>query len=1290
MRRILTAGMAVLVVAGLLGVPRAVAAPSPSPSPRAVTESAVQQGKRDELLGKGWQLSDDRVWTTSGDANGLHVLVADAKTGYAWRTAATLRQGPVGEVDQWIGNACATESGQRLVVVYAPRSFTNTGELFDRGGFTAVVDLNSGEVRDLPVRTSLAYFNPGCGTGERAVLTQAGDDDLGKTGLITLDAVNGSLGERVEVPGQLTSAVPTRDGIVGADRDAVVRVAADGQRTVLADTSGVPSRLTPDGSGGLVFMDLDGAADRTRVRRAVSTAGTTKPATTTLAHGSLGDLGVTAGSGRKVFITGAASRVESLPPVVAKLDVPEDAVVSTGGEAVVTKVLTSKNADPRLRAVDPDEAQPVSIEAKSTKTGKSLEFAVSPDTAPTPAVAERMSAQGSSIDVGYSCAVPRNDPATQVYQPKPKQVEWAADMAVNGKLMVQRPVNWHGNGLGAYKPQELFQPPPLKNTDNGKVPAQVLLGILGQESNLWQASRVVMPGEYGNPLIGNYYGNNIYNNDPDDDWNIDWDKADCGYGVSQMTDGMRKAGHEKPGETALPWQKQKAIATDYAANVAAGLQLLSGKWNLLQDRGVMLNTNNPAAIENWFLSAWAYNSGWHEPGEPDSAGAYGLGWLNNPANPKYAPERHDFGLRPDDFAHPNLWPYEEKVLGFAMYPPSGWEAPGVSVPFFRGAWWSTTSQRATARPQPGRFCTDADQCQWGKEFVPDYPGTGPDNTGDVRGEPAGPCGHLNGAFHDLKCWWHDSVVWKDCQNECGHEYIRYVYPDYEAEPDDGVSYPPQCGVVGLPSTARVVDDVPGGTPTIRVPGCAKTPNAGSFDLSFGINGQHQESAKIDLHQIGGGFGAHFWFSHTNKDDPFEYIRGTWTFGQTVTGWARVFVHVPDHGAQTRQSAYWIDLGNGEKRFRVLPQRIGTNKWVSLGAMPFNGTPKIWLSNQSDDGKSEEDIAWDAVAVAPLPGKPANIIASLGDSYSSGEGASVSGGGDYYPETDVDGLTAITPKFADWRDACHRSTKAWSRMMRLGDSATPIGQRADALDPTVDHRLVACSSARTSAILSKDGPANAVGGKGEFVYHEVAQLDSGWVDADTTLVTLSIGGNDAEFVDVLKSCVVDNPLVPCQTSSLHPDKDSRPLKETEPELIQGKVRASVETVLRQIHAKAPNARIVLAGYPAHIISSSLCLSTGAILPGENEWLGEMGVLMNMQLQAAVNTVAAEGARIRFSDPTPDFDGKGVCGDPELIHGVVVTHTPGDPPNQPVSAQSFHPKIEGAQAYSNALTRTLGTF
>ena len=138
-----------------------------TPPVKAVAES-IPPDQRATTLAKGWEKSTDRAWTTSGDADGFHILVADEAKAYHWRTVATLAE-PGFDTDMWIGNVCVTGSAHHAVVAYAPRTFTNKSDLFDRGAFTAVVDLDTGVVRKLPVQTSLAYFNPSCGTGCRAV-----------------------------------------------------------------------------------------------------------------------------------------------------------------------------------------------------------------------------------------------------------------------------------------------------------------------------------------------------------------------------------------------------------------------------------------------------------------------------------------------------------------------------------------------------------------------------------------------------------------------------------------------------------------------------------------------------------------------------------------------------------------------------------------------------------------------------------------------------------------------------------------------------------------------------------------------------------------------------------------------------------------------------------------------------------------------------------------------------------------------------------------------------------------
>ncbi|MFJ6673306.1 hypothetical protein ACIQMJ_19525 [Actinosynnema sp. NPDC091369] len=931
----------------------------PAPAPKSASPGSVQSAERAAVLGGGWDRSTDRAVTTTGDGTGFHVLVAEARDGYRWRTAASLSE-PGFDTDAWIGNACVTASGDRAVVAYAPRTFTNEAVLNDRGAFTAIVDLTGGPVRKLPVQTSLAYFNPGCGPTETAVLTQGGGEDLTATRLLRLDTVTGELAEPIEVPGQLTSAVPTAEGVVAADSGAVVRVRPDGTRTVLAPANGVPYRLAADADGGVVYAQVEGESAAS-VRRVDPKAGNK---VTELAAGGRTDVSVRSGRGGRVFVTGAGT-AGTATPSVSLVTVPDDVKMSLSGELAVTSVVRTRNPDPRAAPADPTAPQPVDITATSLATNKTFTLSAAPATgagngsAASPALGQTSATAGSPNDPADGdqryCSVARNDPRNQAMQPKPRQVEWAVDQAVRGVLTVQRENNWKNLGMPAYTPQGLF--PPTALDGGGHVPAQVLLGIATQESNTWQAAKFAVPGVTANPLIGNYFGIDYYNDDEGDDWTIRWDKADCGYGVMQITDGMRLAGRERPGETAMPYDKQRAIALDFAANIARGLRMLQDKWNETRRAGLTINNGGADRLENWFFAVWAYNSGFHQ--NPGTGQPWGVGWLNNPVNPRYPADRAPFmETSYADAAHPQHWPYPEKVLGFAGHPIELIESPGTLVHAFRPAWWLTDADRWAVKPPTAQFCDTSNQCVPGKEFPP--------QADEVLGEPAGPCAHKNSAGeYDLKCWYHQPNTWKaNCQDSCGRELLRFD-PGY-AYQEDATSYPPVCSTAGLPSTALVVDNLPQNVPSIR-PGCVKPPSSGTFSFTFRQAPTGNYPGKIDVHQIGAAYGGHFWMSNTHNSDSREAV-GTWTLSQARTGPMKILAHIPDPGARTRLAEYRVNAEGGE-RGRFVNQEGSGNRWVTIGTFMFNGTqPRVSLSNRTADGDGTTRIAWDALAFVPVTGQ----------------------------------------------------------------------------------------------------------------------------------------------------------------------------------------------------------------------------------------------------------------------------------------------------------------------------------
>ncbi|MFJ8041583.1 hypothetical protein ACIRBX_13885 [Kitasatospora sp. NPDC096147] len=1307
-----------------LGIAPARAAPAPAPAPSSAppAPAEVPEGQRSALLGSDWTTSKDRAWTVSGDAEGLHLLVADRRDGYAWRTAASLSE-PGFEADQWIGNACVTGSGERAVVVYAPRTFTNEPELLGRGGFVAVVDLTGGQVTKLPFTTTLAHFNPGCGADEKAVLTQSRGAEFGETRLLELDTTTGRSAEPIAVKGQLTSAVPLRGGgIAAADGARIVRLTAGGGRTTLAEAASVPYYLTPGRDGGLTYLERkgsDGATAEHLPGRALDRAAGHPVAPRRVAEGKRTELGLSRG-GDQVYVVGRPKGSgRNLPDGVSLLpDLPGDAEVSTEGRAVVRHTAWADGQDSRPSGDAPLSAvRPAAVDLRLVDTGKDIGFTVDPTarvsdhaaegSAGSPALPEGVvapegvrSADGQAasrsavrpalgalaqgdpanpVEAERICSVPRNDPRNQAMQPKPRQVEWAVDQAVTGNLdaKVQRPANWKNLGMPAYKPQSLVSSLPLEG--GGRVPAQILLGVAAQESNLWQAARSAVPGVTANPLIGNFYGVDVYNENPADDWVVDWAKADCGYGVTQVTDHMRMAGREGgKGGTAWDYESiQRPVALDYTANIAVGLTILQSKWNETRAAGLTVNNGDPSKLENWFFALWAYNTGFNPQfpgGEP-----WGLGWVNNPANPIWDAGRGSFlDASPSDAARPQNWPYPEKVLGFAAHGFSALESPGVMVGSFRTAWWNgvdnpsdpyapgtSKANRRAVKPPESLFCEPMEnQC------YPDKISDGASN----QLPSAGPCGRA-----DSKCWWHKSVTWKtDCAYSCGNELIRFnsTYP----EEADGTAYPPNCsltasasGYNSLPAGSLVVDDVPDGTPSVR-PNCGRPwTNAGRFTMDFSPDANGTYASKIDLHQLGAGFGGHFYFTHTRERDArggIHEMTGTWSLNQARKGWTRILVHLPDHGAQTQQAKYEIDTGSGLfLKDRYVNQVRLANGWVSLGVFEVDGVPRVRLGSVTADGTGDEDVAWDAVAFTPLPGKPKDVVVQLGDSYASGEGAKP-----YAAGTDVGPYASIPTQQSTARswNACRRSQNSWARKTVLPGRTVSIGSLADSFDSSLDFQSVACSGAYTFNVGTAG--ASEWGRLGQ--HHEMPQLASGFVDPSTTLVALTIGGNDADFGPIVAAC--GDPTKGCPSDAT----------------VRGKISALVPkltSLLDRIAAEAPEARIVLLGYPR--LFNSAAANIGCTVMGnlEQQKINDWAVFMkDEQVRAVANATAKNRITFRWADS--EFEGYRVCDATPGINDLVAAPTgPGDfsCPGIPLcpSMESYHPNNPGTGRYALALQNAL---
>ncbi|MFI1721403.1 SGNH/GDSL hydrolase family protein [Streptomyces sp. NPDC020489] len=1232
--------------------------------------------------------------TTAADNDGFKLLVADRKDAYEWRTVATLAE-PGMPADTWIGNSCVMDR-DHAAVVYAPRTFTNKPDLMQGGAFTAVVDLKSGRVTKLPFTGSLAYFDPSCNPETRTAAFSAFRDS--RTRLVTVDT-SGRTTADTTVTGQVTSAVPTKDGLVAAHGRHLVHVDPAGSTLrKLAATDGVPFDLRPTGKG-IAFLDRKGETAHAKLWK-----GQGEPSA--LASGKLGDLALEQGTGGRAFLTGKATNTKLAGTAVAHLDVAADTQVSSLGLLAVDPVLmpgvraglerigdagkgfTKAEPSPRTdTSEDPtgEGADALTVSSVVTATGEKLTQSVTDTTGATgkgsfsPALraaggtgkapgksarAVQAADPNNPVDTDRWCSIPRNDVKALALQPTPNQVEWAVNMAIRGELRSKwiKQGGWR-SGLGTVDPQGMFPPPTLKGKTGARIPAQVLLGVLAQESNLWQAEGGAIPGQMGNPqaAIAGFYGHKGETSEAY--WRINWNLSDCGYGVGQVTDGMRLAGFEKPNETSLSPAKQKAVALDYSVNIAASMYILADKWNQVHTAGqtITINNDDPSKPENWFAALWNYNLGFNEnkgDGKP-----WGLGWYNNPANPVYPPSRHPFMSDPRDAAKPQNWPYQEKVMGWSAwsmdtgysYATDGrqdWPGEsGFSSAGFRPAWWNNPGQRDRVKPPLDAFCNATNNC-------------------DAANPPDCP----DAACYE-KYWWRGSnVTWKpNCDADCGNENIKYV--TLREEPGRGTRLQygtPECGAA--PAGALIVESVPDDTDTYSSCGSSGT-DAGNFQFTFHPNpeatgpGLGPYEAKGDLHQIGGGHGGHFWYTHTRDNAHLGgpkarmTIDGTWTLGRTVE-WARVFAHMPDTGAHTQQAHYVIRGVAGGDRDRYVNTHFGKNTWVELGVYRFTGTPRVELTNTTNDGTADEDIAWDAVAFQPLSGKPKHMVVAMGDSYTSGEGS-----GSYSPESNRDHGKS------SW-NACRRSDNSWPRKMKLPGQSTSVGELSNNRSATVDFLDVSCSGAKTSHMTP--GDPTSWGQMGN--YHEKSQLDSGVLSPDTTLVVLTIGGNDGDnFTKAVTNCYV---LGTCDAADYTGRVDQ--------------AVADTGGLLQGIASAAPNAQIVLMGYP-RLVGEQPCLTA------DFDALNQLADYFRDKQKAKVAELKQVGTRVAFADAIPAFRGHGICED-EWINRVVAGPNgdgdfhDGDPANQApclpwpgenvcASLESFHPKNAGTAGYAGVMEQAL---
>jgi lysophospholipase L1-like esterase len=299
---------------------------------------------------------------------------------------------------------------------------------------------------------------------------------------------------------------------------------------------------------------------------------------------------------------------------------------------------------------------------------------------------------------------------------------------------------------------------------------------------------------------------------------------------------------------------------------------------------------------------------------------------------------------------------------------------------------------------------------------------------------------------------------------------------------------------------------------------------------------------------------------------------------------------------------------------------------AIGGIALTGVLVVGLTWQGRYGYTDD------VAVPDLH-EPVGRYVALGDSYSAGEG--------------------LGPFMTD---GCDRSTQfSYASLLRY--DGRPVLH-------TQDFR--ACSGARTPQIY-------------DFVQKTSlgTQVRPGLLGSDVGLITLTTGGNDLHFSDVLKFCFALPDCMNRTFSVAGPDPDERsdivpaePLRQWGTDML-AVIGARLGNVLERLHTDAPNARIVVIGYP-HLLPTgrlprqfNVCDALlAAFDKSERQGLAEM----QDRFDATLESVATANHAV-FVDPTAAFESHEVCGlRGELIHSTnLSTRDPG----------MFHPTTKGQQ-------------
>ncbi|MGH2865683.1 MAG: SGNH/GDSL hydrolase family protein [Solirubrobacteraceae bacterium] len=237
----------------------------------------------------------------------------------------------------------------------------------------------------------------------------------------------------------------------------------------------------------------------------------------------------------------------------------------------------------------------------------------------------------------------------------------------------------------------------------------------------------------------------------------------------------------------------------------------------------------------------------------------------------------------------------------------------------------------------------------------------------------------------------------------------------------------------------------------------------------------------------------------------------------------------------------------------------------------------------------------AVFVPAASAAAAPQYVALGDSYSSGVGTR-----DFYSES----------------GECDRSPNAYGPKIAAAKGYTLSFQ--------------ACSGAKTT---------------------EVNEKQLGTLSSTTSLVTITIGGNDAGFSNVMLNCALY--YFTCGSA----------ISKAE-EFAKNKLPGLLETTYKDIRAKATSAQVIVLGYPKLFTKEGKTCNVNFLTSGNEKKINEAAEKLD-----AVVKGRAEAMKFTFVNPTSAFESHAVCASEEWLNGQ----------SDPLS-ESYHPNVKGQEEFT----------